>query len=110
MNEPRQTDREEEPQRRLFLERRSYTRRRILDGARLLPIVGFVLWMLPLIWPAKGAEGAIATSNATLYIFAIWIGLILLGAYLAIRMAPSEAGDENSVEREKQTPPVHGQE
>lgn len=75
---------------RVFLERRSYRQRRIIDAARILPIVGLLLWFVPLVWPNADSAGTIKTSTATLYIFAIWIGLIVLGAFLAWRMGPAE--------------------
>ena len=69
---------------------------RIIDAARILPIVGLLLWLVPLIWPDVGEDGAISTSQATLYVFAIWIALIGVGGFLAWRMSPSEdvSGDE----------------
>lgn len=81
---------------RLFLERRGYRQRRIIDAARILPIVGLLLWLVPLIWPDVGEDGAISASQATLYVFAIWIALIGVGGFLAWRMSPSEdvSGDE----------------
>ena len=74
--------------RHIFLERRGYRQRRFVDAARLLPIVGLLLWLVPLVWPQSGDEGALSTSNATLFVFAIWFGLIVLGAFLAWKMVP----------------------
>lgn len=97
---------EQEAPRRLFLERRSYTQRRLLDAAKLLPLVGLVLWMLPLVWPSASREGAISGSGATLYIFAIWALLIALGGFLAYRMAPSEPHERQSAEAPHVAPQV----
>jgi hypothetical protein len=72
----------------LFLERRSYTQRRIVDGARVLPILGLVLWMIPLIWPRSGAPDTMESSTSTLYIFAIWCILIVIGGFIAMRIGP----------------------
>lgn len=55
----------------LFLERRGYRQRRLRDAARLLPILGAVLWAIPLLWP-RGETG-IAASSAILYIFGVWL-------------------------------------
>lgn len=74
------------PARRLFLERRGYTLRRLTDAVRLLPILGLLLWMLPLIWPQEPAGDAVRMSAAYLYIFAVWYLLILFGAILAVRL------------------------
>jgi hypothetical protein len=67
----------------LFLERTSYRRRRLMDAARLLPVLGLFLFLLPLIWPESrepDAEAALVMSDALLYIFASWAGLIALAA------------------------------
>jgi hypothetical protein len=63
----------------VFLERESYRRRRLMDAARLLPILGALLFMLPLLWPDPDpgeATNGIAMSSAMIYVFAVWIGLI----------------------------------
>ena len=67
----------------LFLEKRSYRRRRMMDALRLLPIVGIMLWILPVFWP-NGQDGAdapapVAMSNAVTYVFVVWALLILAG-------------------------------
>ena len=81
--------------RALFLERHSYRRRRLSDAARLLPIVGAALFLIPLLWPDAGdgvvdgggdggSNGAVPTSLATLYIFGVWAGLIVVAALFGI--------------------------
>ena len=63
----------------VFLERQSYRRRRLMDAARLLPLLGVLLFLLPLLWRAAdstGAMGGVSMSNAIIYVFAVWIGLI----------------------------------
>lgn len=66
----------------LFLARRSYRRRRMMDACRMLPALGAVLWMIPILWqPAKTAEGDTATG--IVYLFAVWIVLVGLAAVLA---------------------------
>lgn len=60
-----------------FLQRRSYRHRRIADAARLLPIAGLILLLLPLLRLGQGgAEGVARTSQVGLYIFAVWILLM----------------------------------
>lgn len=62
----------------VFLERRSYRRRRMMDALRLLPVFGVMLFMLPIFWPngAEDAGGAVALSTAVKYVFAAWAVLI----------------------------------
>lgn len=65
----------------VFLERQSYRRRRLLDAARLMPLIGAGLFAVPLLWSRGGAETpATPTSAAILYIFSIWAGLIVVNA------------------------------
>ena len=70
------------PQSAMFLERRSYRRRRLMDALRLLPILGVMLWTLPIFWPsgedATAASNPVPMSNAVLYVFAVWVALIAL--------------------------------
>lgn len=78
----------------LFLERSSYRRRRMIDALRLLPLLGLLLWMLPLIWPVPGegqSEGAISTSAALRYLFAVWITMVIFGWLLWRRTAQTVA-------------------
>ena len=59
----------------LYLARASYRQRRLRDVIRVLPIVGFFAWILPVM------SGQVpATSSVGLYIFTGWIFLILASA------------------------------
>jgi len=64
----------------VFLERESYRRRRFMDAARILPIVGLVLFLLPALWRREGDPN---TAGEALYLFVVWGGLILGAALLA---------------------------
>ncbi|MDF1729247.1 MAG: hypothetical protein P1U53_16025 [Sulfitobacter sp.] len=76
---------------RLFLERRSYRRRRLMDLVRLLPVLGLGLFMLPLMWSGAD-EGApqMGTARALIYLFGAWITLTVL-AFLLWRRTHSFA-------------------
>jgi hypothetical protein len=71
--------------RAMFLQRRTYRRRRLMDAARILPLIGIVLFIIPLLWPQTGdAKGEpTATSTAITYIFVIWALLIWASAVFA---------------------------
>lgn len=75
----------------LFLARASYRRRRLIDFARLLPLAGAFLFLLPVLWaPADPAGGAARdTAMDGLYLFVAW-GLLILAAAL---MAPGLRAD-----------------
>jgi len=84
----------------LFLERRSYRRRRLVDVARLLPLLGVLLLLVPLMWPgsdraavASGQVAPVPMSTAITYIFAVWVVLIA-GAALFGVAARRWGGDE----------------
>ena len=63
--------------------------RRVMDAARLLPLLGVFLLALPLLWPA-GTEAAPATSRTLTYIFGVWTVLIVAAAFLAYRLGRGE--------------------
>lgn len=81
------------PRAPLFLGRDTYKRRRLKDAARLLPVVGVVLLMIPLLWGGSEGDGT-ATASAGLYIFGVWIGLILAAYLLSVRLKQTEPPEE----------------
>ena len=74
------------PAKSVFLERRSYRRRRMGDAAVLLPLFGTVLLLIPLLW--QSAEGGARTTDVMLYIFGVWALLAglarLVSGYLEV--------------------------
>ena len=71
----------------LFLERKGYRQRRLRDVARMLPVLGGILWIIPLMWRQKGPE-AIGNSTALLYIFGVWVLIILCTALVSRLIEP----------------------
>jgi len=77
-----------------FVERRTYRRRRLMDIARLAPLIGALLFLLPLLWPqqdlypAPDVPSGSSMSSAMVYIFGVWIGLILfcVGFSVVVRL------------------------
>ena len=72
----------------VFLERDTYRQRRLIDAARVLPVIGAFLWMMPLLWQG----GEVSTATAMMYIFGIWLGLVVISAVLSRRLR--HGGDE----------------
>ena len=70
----------------LFLAREVYRRRRWRDAARMLPVVGGVLLILPLLWRNAG------TGPAAVYVFGVWAVLIGGAAVIAPRLAAEGEG------------------
>jgi type VI protein secretion system component VasK len=68
------------PQRRMFLERRSYRMRRMMDALRFLPLIGLCLWMVPLLWPLPeaGHTDPMPMSVALKYLFGVWLALVVM--------------------------------
>lgn len=65
----------------LFLRPEPYRHRRLIDAARLIPVFGaFLLIVPPLLLPA-GQTGA--TSSVVIYLFGLWTILIVLAALIA---------------------------
>lgn len=67
------------PPRPLFVARHGYRRRRIIDAARVLPLLGAFLLFLPLLWVGEGG-----TRIGVVYLFAIWAGLIVAAFFLSL--------------------------
>jgi uncharacterized membrane protein len=75
------------PRAPLFLARAVYRKRRLRDAARLLPILGLFLLLLPALWAAPAQGG-----SDWVYVFAVWAGLIALAAALSPGLAAPESG------------------
>ncbi len=69
------------PAKLTFLERAGYRRRRMRDVARVLPLIGALLFCVPLLWPRKSPYGP-GTADAMIYLFVVWSVLIGLNALL----------------------------
>lgn len=70
----------------VFVGRGAYRLRRWRDAARVLPVAGLVLWLVPLVW----TRGEMANSGALLYIFGIWVVLIAAAALIGRRVRPDD--------------------
>ncbi|MDP2740404.1 MAG: hypothetical protein Q8O82_17260 [Pseudorhodobacter sp.] len=66
----------------LFLARRSYRVQRLRDFARLLPVLGTFLVLLPVLW-IPDATSVPDTAPDGIYLFAVWAGLVVAAALMA---------------------------
>ena len=66
------------------------------DAARLLPVLGLFLILLPILWrPAESPEPD--TASGGVYLFAVWLILIAAAFFLARRLsvdAPQDAAPD----------------
>ncbi len=79
-------------------------RRSFINVARILPVLGAILFFMPSLWTNKDtvadtvAEGTpTQTSDVMVYLFVVWVGLILICIFAYGRL------DKNSAE-----PPQNG--
>lgn len=75
----------------LFLPRASYRRRRLRDAARLLPLFGAFLILLPILWSPASTRGS-DTAPDGIYLFAVWAGLIAAAFLLSRHLGGDDAG------------------
>lgn len=76
----------------LFLARVPYRRRRLRDAARLLPILGLFLLLLPLLW--THGDRTSLTAGDVIYFFLVWVGLIGVAAAFAPGLSIGEGTEE----------------
>ncbi|MGI9394593.1 MAG: hypothetical protein ACR2OY_08095 [Boseongicola sp.] len=75
----------------IFLERQSYRRRRLGDAAKLLPVVGAILLLMPILW-----GGSARTSSGLIFIFVVWAVLIAFIAMISRRLVQDIPEPESS--------------
>lgn len=64
----------------LYLARASYRQRRWIDAHRLLPVLLFFLYLLPLLWGGDDTGEPVGRGvRSVVYLFAIW-GLAIVGS------------------------------
>jgi hypothetical protein len=62
------------------------------DAARLLPVVGTFLLLLPMLWTADGKIAL--TSGEMIYFFGVWLFLIVVAAAFARGLRVGERAEE----------------
>jgi hypothetical protein len=80
------------PKQPLFLARAPYRRRRLRDAARLLPVLGVFLLLLPLLWTSDASVAL--TSVDVIYFFLVWLLLIGLAAAFAPGLRGGDSPDD----------------
>ncbi|MFN3724581.1 MAG: hypothetical protein ACK4VZ_16295 [Paracoccaceae bacterium] len=83
----------------LFLRPASYRLRRRRDAARLLPVVGLFLMLLPVLWAPQDTFRR-DTAPDGIYLFVIWAGLIVLALLVSRSLNTSDEGDDAGTGRD----------
>ncbi len=86
-----------------FLAREGYRRRRLVDTARILPVVGGLMFLAPILWEAGGP---IALSTRVILLFTVWLALVVAAAALApaLRRALGEGAQSEPPDRPGEDP------
>ncbi len=76
----------------VFVEKRTYRRRRLVDAARMLPLLGVALVCIPLLW--TGPEVApTPTTHVMLYFFGVWLLLAIVSGVISRHLKGSDDAD-----------------
>ena len=84
------------PRAPLFLERHSYRRRRLGDAARMLPVFGLMLLLLPIFWSPETAGTPRATAWDGVYLFCVWAARIVAAALLSRKLTAAPPPDDTT--------------
>lgn len=76
----------------LFLARAPYRRRRLRDAARLLPVLGIFLFLLPLLWAPS--DRIVLRAADVVYFFLVWSVLIGIAAAFAPGLRGGDPSDD----------------
>lgn len=72
-----------------FLARSTYRRRRLIDALRVMPALGALFFLIPML---GGAAMGRSTAWSGIYLFACWFFLILMTALIVRNLAKSPGG------------------
>lgn len=86
-----------EPRPTVFLERDLYRRRRVIDAAKLLPILGVALFLLPVLTLDQDQAAQTSTSMRLIYFFSVWLALIGVAFVLSRWLRPEVTAREPDV-------------
>ncbi|MEO0358496.1 MAG: hypothetical protein AAF386_09425 [Pseudomonadota bacterium] len=70
-------------------------RRRRVDAAIVLPMIGAVLVFVPVLWPRAASGPTVQTSSAAIYLFGVWAAMILGAMVVAYLLRPGPPGAQN---------------
>lgn len=78
----------------LYLARASYRQRRLIDAQRLLPVLLFVLFLVPLLWGGEGTGHPIGQGAKSLvFVFVIWAIAIVATLWFSRALRRGDSND-----------------
>jgi hypothetical protein len=72
----------------------------MMDAARLLPVLGGVLVMIPTLWQPE-QTAAPDTAHGAVYLFAVWAALVLAAMTMSKGLAAAMTEEEEAAESER---------
>ena len=84
----------------IFLARQTYRRRRLEDAARVLPALGVLLLLAPILWASDAT-----TRGGLIYVFLVWAVLIVLVGPISMRLSDRVRGAEDSAPPDESSGP-----
>jgi hypothetical protein len=79
-------------------------RQKLYAAALVLPIVGAFLLLSPMIRLFAPDQSGPDMAGAVVYVFAVWLGLIVLSALIAGRLVKAEPLDEPAIDESESAP------
>lgn len=86
----------------LFLQPEPYRQRRLIDAARVLPVFGTFLFVVPMVLLPKGEPGS--TREALIYLFVLWLLLVVFSALITRYIRRAERASQAPYAVTGQTP------
>ena len=75
---------------RQFLDLKAYRRKRMVDAAKMLPVLGAILVLFPLPFlfssTPDNPASALSVTRLAIYIFSVWLALITGGMILSRKL------------------------
>ncbi len=85
----------------LFLARAVYRKRRLRDAARLVPVLGVFLLLIPGLWAGDAPRSPTAWAQDWVYLLGVWAGLIGVAAILAPGLAASDIDTDTGADEDE---------
>lgn len=69
-----------------FLTLKAYRQKRLMDGARIIPVIGAIVLVFPLVRLFVGPDEANSIGATIVYLFVLWMVLIAAAYFVSRRL------------------------